>query len=152
MDNTCDYAYRILDSSSRKMKFVFSCEITTRTTPGRRGPWSPMTSLYHKGLAADGVHKNWHRKKLCLSGGGYYLREFDHSPNRQTAEVSNKGVRETESQTGTRLVSPGRRPRKKKFDPSTYRHQNTILTTIMTTQLSKMLYVAIGNGQRPKRP
>ena len=30
-------------------------------------------------------------------------------------------------------------PEKKKFDPSAYRVQNTILTTLMSSQLSKML-------------
>jgi len=54
-----------------------------------------------------------------------------------------KGVPETESRTGTRLVSPGRRPEKKNFDLSIYRSRNTNLKAIITTWLSKMLYMAI---------
>jgi len=37
----------------------------------------------------------------------------------------------------------------KKIDHLAYRCQNTILMTIMTTELFKMVYVAIGNQQRP---
>ena len=44
-----------------------------------------------------------------------------------------KGVRESESRTGTRLVSPRRRPRKKKNDLSINISLNRISSTVVTT-------------------
>ena len=59
-----------------------------------------------------------------------------------------KGVQESESRTGTWLVSPGRRPEKKKSDLSVYSSWNTILKAKMSTKLSQMLYKAVGNEQK----
>jgi hypothetical protein len=49
---------------------------------------------------------------------------------------SDKGVQESESRTGTRLVSPGHRPWKKKSDPSTKSFWNMFLKVL--TQISNI--------------
>ena len=51
-----------------------------------------------------------------------------------------KGVRESESRTGT--------PEKKQSDLSVYSSWNTILKAKMSTKLSQMLYKAVGNEQK----
>jgi hypothetical protein len=58
------------------------------------------------------------------------MRKEDKKKKRN--KKSKGEVRESESRTGTRLVSPGWRPRKKKFDLSIFMSGNTNLKVIIT--------------------
>jgi hypothetical protein len=51
--------------------------------------------------------------------------------------ISNKGVLETESRTGTWLVSPGQRPEKIFFDPSVVGVCNQYLGRLMNIKVQK---------------